>query len=328
MSQRWLKLLETLGSPLRSKPPLKDALSTGQIRQGLWHEFRHYDLLFQLYGPPKGSPFAPYHCPTLFAAVDRLALQPRLTELSPEVTEPKPEGAWQWLGPDTFVLIDLPGALSVQLGARLLIEGGAQLISAFDHWPAANPMRRFTEASYVNMAARPWPPQQVRTDVAIDSRDVLDSMISLAPQVWRRTQQGIAPDAPAVLLCDSRRTVAAKAGPGDYDNRYYIDDSILPGEALLRRLGIRKLVFFGLSEATAPSADLTVFMNECARGGISLHNATLDQPETWAVPLPMRRPVEVRLSSLAFPKSQVGGFGRRIPVPSESSGGSFSGAGG
>lgn len=328
MSQRWLKLLETLGSPLRLKPALKDALADGQIGQGLWHEFRHYDLLFQLYGPPQGSPFLPYHCPTLFAGIQRLNVQPRLTELSPEVTATRPDGAWQWLKPDTFVIMDLPGGLSVQMAAQMMIEAEAQLISAFDHWPTANPARSFNESVYVNMTALPWPPQQVRTDVAIDSRDVIDSMISLAPQVWRKTRAGIAPQAAAILMCDSRRTVTTRPGPGDFDNRYYIDDSILPGEAMLRRLGVRQLVFFGQSEATEPSADLTLFINECARGGMRLLNVVLDQPETWAMPLPMRPPTEVRLDGLAFPKSQVGGFGRKIPVPSESSGGSFSGAGG
>jgi hypothetical protein len=328
MSQRWLKLLETLGSPLNAKPPLKDALAEGVIRHGHWHEFRHYDILFQLYGPPAASPFLPFHCPTLFAGIDRLNLRPRLTELSTEVTIERPDGAWQWLKPDTFVLMDLPGGLSVQMGASLLIEAGAQLISAFDHWPAANPQRSPNETSYIHMAALPWPPQHLRGDVAIDSRDVLDSMVSLAPQVWQRTRQGIATNAPAVLLCDSRRTVASTPGPGDFDNRYYIDDSILPGEALLRRQGIRQLAYFSASSASEPSADLTLFINECARGGMRLLNIALDQPETWASPLAMRPPAEVRLSSLAFPKSQVGGFGRKIPVPSESSGGSFSGAGG
>lgn len=328
MSQRWLKLLETLGSPLRTKPALKNPFAEGQVRNAQWHEFRHYDLLFQLYGPPAGSPFLPYHCPTLFAAIERLNVQPRLTELSPEVTATRPDGAWQWLTPDTFVLMDLPGGLSVQMAAHMMIESQAQLISAFDHWPSANPMRSFNENSYVQMTPLAWPPQQVSAAVAIDSRDVLDSMITLAPQVWRHARNGIAADSPAILMCDSRRTVTIKPGPGDFDNRYYIDDSILPGEALLRRLGVRQLVFFGQSEATEPSADLTPFINECARGGMRLLTVALDNPQSWAVPLPMRPPTEVRLSALAFPKSQVGGFGRRIPVPSESSGGSFSGAGG
>lgn len=328
MSQRWLKLLERIGAPTRTIPELSDVQRPPRLRQGLWHEFRDYDILFQLYGPPADSPFYPYHCPTIFAAIDRLNLQPRLTELSPEVTMVRPEGAWQWLEPDTFVLLELPGGLSVQMGAHLLIESGAQLISAFDHWPLPNPLKSFDETSYTGMEAMPWPPQNIRINVAIDSRDVLDSMVTLAPRVFERTRKGIAADAPAVWMCDSRRTIATRPGPGDFDNRYYIDDSILPGEAMLRRMGIRRLVYFGASSQTAPSNDLSVFVNECHRSGIELLNVALDDPASWVEPLPMTPPPEVRLSGMKFPKSQIGGFGRQVPVPSESSGGSFSGGGG
>jgi hypothetical protein len=328
MSQRWLKLLERIGAPTRTVPELSDVRHPPRLRQGLWHEFRDYDILFQLYGPPENSPFFPYHCPTIFAAIDRLKLQPRLTELSTEVTVERPDGVWAWLDRETFVLLELPGGLSVQMGAHLLIEAGAQLVSTFDHWPLANPVRPFDESSYTGMEAMPWPPQQIRINVAIDSRDILDSMVTLAPRVFEQTLKGIAADAPAVWMCDSRRTVATRPGPGDFDNRYFIDDSILPAEAQLRRLGIRKLVFFGASTQTSPSNDLSVFINECHRAGMELLSVALDDPATWALPLPMSPPPEVRLSGIKFPKSQIGGFGRQVPVPSESSGGSFSGAGG
>jgi hypothetical protein len=328
MSQRWLKLLETIGSPLRRKPKLADALDTSQVRQGLWHEFSGYDVLFQLYGPTADSPFYPYHCPTLFAAIDRLNLRPRLTELSPEVSGPRPEDAWQWLQPDCFVIMELPGGLSVQMGAHLMIETGAQLISVFDHWPLPNPVRSVHMSSYLNMAPLPWPPQNVRTNVAIDSRDILDSMVSLAPAVHERRLKGIDAHAPAVWMCDSRRMVGSRPGPGDFDNRYFIDDSMLPSAAMLLRLGIRRLVYFGSSLEASPSTDLSMFFNECHKAGMTLLNVALESPETWSAPAPMTPPPEKRLWGLMFPKSQIGGFGRQVPIPSESSGGSFSGAGG
>jgi hypothetical protein len=326
MSQRWLKLLELIGSPLRRKPALTDPANPGRVLQGLWHEFSDYDLLFQLYGPPVDSPFFPYHCPTLFAAIDRLNLQPRLTELSPELDH-QPDGRWQWMASDTVVLVELHGALSVQVGARLLVETGAQLVCTFDHWPLANPRRRAAGSNLLNIEPLPWPPQP-RTDVAIDSSDLIDAMVTLAPEVHERTRAGIAANAPAVWLCDSRRTIPTRPGPGDFDNRYYIDDSILPGAPMLLRHGIRKLVYFGASKLSEPSDDLTLFINECHRAGLELLNVALDEPATWALPLPMVPPPEVRLSAMQFPKSQVGGFGRSVPMPSESSGGSFSGAGG
>ena len=328
MSQLWLKFLERIGSPLRTRPALTDVHDPTLASQGLWHEFSAYDVLFQLYGPPKNSPWYPYHCPTLFAAIDRLRMQPRLTELSPEVTAPQPEQAWQWLAEDTLVLLELNGGLSVQMGARLLIEAGAQLVSTFDHWPMANRERAINQTSYLSMEALAWPPQHVRGNVAIDSRDVMDSMVSMAPEVHRRTLAGIAATAPAVWMFDSRRLVASKPGPGDFDNRYYIDDSILPSAPMLARHGIRKLVYFSHSPDSNPSSDLTVMINQCQQAGMSLLNVALSEPATWVEPLPMAAPPEVRLSGLFFPKTQIGGFGRKVPEPSESSGGSFSGGGG
>ncbi len=324
MSPRWSKLLERLGNPFGTAEAAPDIFSDGRVRQGLWHEFRDWEALFQLFGPAADSPWQAFHCPTLFAAIDRLRLQPRPTEIAPEIRDPKPPGAWQWLGPDCLVLVDLQGALSVQLAVRMLTEGpvGAQLISAFDHWPAANPMRRpFSESSYLGMAPLPWPPSQVDASVAIDSMDVINSMITLAPGVYQRRQLGIAADAPGIWLCDNRRLVANKPGPGDFDNRYYIDESILPGPALLAQHKVSRVVYVNQNTQNDASDDLRSFLNQCRGGGMSLSQMALEQPETWAVPLPLVPGPSVRLSGLKYPKSQVGGFGVKVPVPSEGSGG-------
>ncbi len=327
MSPHWLKLLERLGAPLERTGELEDPFAPGRIRQGAWHEFRHHEILFQLYGPPADSPWYPFHCPTLFAAIERLKLMPRLTELAPELSSDRPDGAWGWLDRETAVVVDLRGGLSVQLGASLAIEAGAQLISTFDHWPQPNPLKPFAESSYVNMAPLPWPPEQVDNRVAIDSRDVIDSMISLAPEVYQRRRLGLAADAPPVWLCDARRMRAVKPGPGHFDNRYYIDDSLLPTPEQLLRAGIRRVVLFA-DEADSPvSDDLSVFLAASHRAGLILRRAALADLDSWVRLLPMEPPLPVQQSGLFYPKSQVGGFGRRVPVPSESSGGSFGGGG-
>ncbi|TVQ40224.1 MAG: hypothetical protein EA370_03865 [Wenzhouxiangella sp.] len=331
MSPRWSKLLERLGKPLGQPAPAPDIFSDGTVRQGLWHEFRSWEALYQLFGPPSDSPWQAFHCPTLFAAIDRLRLQPRLTELCPEVSEPDPPGAWQWLRPDCLVLVDLAGGQSVQLGVRMLTESpaGAQLVSAFDHWPAPNPVRQpLNESRYIHMAPLLWPPRTVNSAVAIDSVDVINSMVTLAPRVYQRRQNGIAADAAAIWLCDSRRLVAVKPGPGNFDNRYYIDDSILPGPELLARQNVNRVVLVSPSTQNDPSDDLCSFLNECHGRGMALSRVALDEPATWADPVPMPPPPAVRLAGLKYPKSQVGGFGVKVPVPSESSGGSFAGAGG
>ena len=327
MSPPWSKLLERLGKPLGQRASLRDP-DPSLIRHGLWHEYAAHDLLFQLYGPGRDSAFYPYHCPTLFASIERMRVQPRLTELAPESHLAKPDGAWEWLDKDCFVILDLPGALSVQMAVRMMAEQGGQPIATFDHWPVAGMQRPFSRASYINMEPLAWPPQQPALDVAIDSRDVLDVMVTLAPSVHRLRQRNQAVDDPALLMCDSRRTAARKPAPGEFDNRYFIDDAMIPSADWLKRQGVGKLVLFGESAQSAPSNDLSLFINECHQAGFRLLNVALNDPATWAVPLPMMPPPAVRMAGLSFPKSRIGGFGKRVPVPSESSGGSFSGAGG
>ncbi|MGY6587655.1 MAG: hypothetical protein ACXIUB_05135 [Wenzhouxiangella sp.] len=328
MSPPWSKLLERLAKPLGRRPTLRRLDDPETIKQGLWHEYAAHDLLFQLYGPEPDSAFYPYHCPTIFAAVERLNIQPRLTELAPEARLGRPDGAWEWLDASTFVLIDLPGALSVQMAVRMMAERAGQPIATFDHWPAAGVQRSFNANSYRHMTPLAWPPKQPNLNIAVDSTDVLNVMVTLAPRLHQLKQRGIKPDAPALMMCDSRRTVASKPSPGDFDNRYFIDDAMLPSSDWLQRRGVSTLAFFGESLQSSPSCDLTMFINECHRAGMKLINLGLNDPGSWAVPLPMMPPPPVRMGGLTFPKSRVGGFGKRVPVPSESSGGSFSGAGG
>ncbi len=329
MSQRWLKFLEFLGSPLRAKAAPVDVFAPGRVREGAWYEFAHHEALFRLFGPHPDSPWYPYHCPTIFAAIDKLHIMPRPIATSAEITAEAPAGAWKWLTSESAVIVELAGGLSVQLGARLLVEAGAQLVSTFDHWPRANPMPKVHQDPR-GLAAQPWPPQAVSRSVAIDSRDVIDCMASLAPNVFARIQQGIAADAPPVWMCDMRRMAVSKPGPGNFDNRYFIDDSILPSAKLLSRKGIRWLVYFSYLPAPSPSADLVGFLRDCHEAGIHLYNAAVTEPTTWVEPLPITTPPpEARFLGFQYPKSRAGGFGRRVPVPTESSGsGAFAGAGG
>ncbi len=330
MSPQWSKFLEQIGAPMRTAPRLTNVFAAGVIREGLWHEFRAYDRLFRLFGPSRRSPWFPFHCPTLFAAIDRLNLSPQLIELAPEVLAERPPEAWSWLTPGTLTIVELDGGLAAQIGGKLVAESpsGAQLVSTFDHWPRANPQRASRISGVQNLPALPWPPQNVFTGVAIDSMDVIHSMVSLAPEIYRRLSNGIDPDAPPIWLCDRRRVRTVKPGPGDYDNRYFIDDSLLPTPLVLRQHGIAGLVYFGPDADAVPSDDLTVWLNQCQRAGMALRRVALDDVRTWVTPLPMAAPAERRLAGRKFPKSQIGGFGRKIPEPQEGSGGSFSGGGG
>ncbi|MCP1727504.1 hypothetical protein J2T60_001504 [Natronospira proteinivora] len=326
MSQRWLKLLERLGTPLRARPTLADPFEKTGASGDAWYDFRDYYSLFRLYGPPPESVWHPYHCPTLFAGIDRLKLLPRPLENSPAVNQSRPEGAWDWLRPGTMTLIDLPGAESLQLGAALFLERECQLIASYDHWPRANPMKHPERSDLDGVVESSWPPK-VNSTVAVDSQDIIDAMVTLAPKIYQRHRLGVAADAPPVWLCDSRRLTAPKPGPGSFDNRYFIDQSILPSLERLKNQGIRGLIYVAKDGAQRPSDDLVGILREVGSAGLLLRRVHLSEPDSWANPLPLQVPAPVRLVGKKFPKSDMGGFGKEIPIPEDSGGGGLVGSG-
>ncbi len=266
-----------------------------------------YDALFYLYGPLEGSLWEPYQCPTLFASIDKLSLTPREVELSEGFHQAPREEAWQWVRPDTLVLLDLPDGATIEVGS-ILMRQGAQFISTFDHWPM----------SQSNVSARP----------VIDSIELINKMYTLAPKV-RQLRQTLSPDAAPIWLCDSRRlgTSGRSPSPGTFDNRYYIDDSILPGVKTLKKGGIRRIVHFNEKLSSEPLPDLVPFILDAHNAGIALEKVSLDEESTWVRPQIMKPPFKRRLPIRGFRRSDMGGFGQMVPVPSEGSYGSGGGGG-
>ncbi len=308
MSPHWLEFLkqfgpgaQTLGTEL-TPSDLTRLISTprGQGR---------YDVLFEVFGPIAGSPWEPYHCPTLFAAIDRLKLTPRPLTRLPLYEATAPDGAFDWLATDTLVLVDLEGPESVQFGARLASEA-AQLICTFDHWFKS--------------------PQDRTAPVCIDTADIVDAMAALADEVFQHTSRLPATVAP-VWLCDRRRmgTNGRTPSPGVFDNRYYIDDSLLPGPHALKTHHIRRIVYVSPTSNAKPRADLGNFMADAhEKANVELYRLAIDAPQTLVNPTPMSAPFRVNIASSGFSRSSLGGFGKLIPIPSESSSYSSYGRGG
>ena len=307
MSQRWLKFLEKFGLlgetaqiPLEDED-LKEAITNPQM-------FERYDVLFHLYGPLPDSPWAPYHCPTLFASIDKLDIKPKTVEPSDGYKGPHPPTAWQWLSPDTMVIVDLPGSIAIEVGVTLMkMKGGAQFVSTFDHWAFA---RR-------NRTAQP----------VIDNRKTINMMFTLAPEV-HQVRQNIASDVAPIWLCDSRRLGddVNEPTPGMFDNRYYIDDSILPGINTLKKGGIRRIVHVHTKLKDEPLPDLVPFVIAAMKQGLDVEHVALDEESTWSKPETMAEPFETKLPIRSFRRTDLGGFGKMVPQPSE--GGYGSGGGG
>ncbi len=304
MSQRWLKYLEKFGlqgktpAPVVEDDELADVLENPQA-------FKRYDVLFRLFGPLQGSPWVPYHCPTLFASIDRLNIVPKKVKLAPGYHEPHPPTAWQWLDDSTMVIVDLPNGAAIEVGATLM-EHGAQLICTFDHWPLSSSNRR----------AKP----------AIEALRVIHAMYTVAPDVYKFRKK-LTPDATPVWLCDNRRLGdnIPTPSPGTFDNRYYIDDSILPGISTLKRAGIRRIVHLNLNAKLEPLPDLVPLLINAHEASIELAQVALEDESSWSQPMPMDVPFKRSLPMRSFRRTDMGGFGQMIPVPSE---GSYSSGGG
>lgn len=305
MSQRWLKFLEEFGRRGKALPIPADEEDLERLTNSP-EGFARYDVLFRLYGPLPGTPWEPYQCPTLFASIDKLDIKPKKLEKFLEYETPRPATAWQWLGPETMVIVDLPEQKTIEVGL-LLMQQRAQFVSTFDHW--------------IHAVGSPL------SSRAVDPEKLVDAMFTLAPKVYSM-RSSLPADAPPVWLCDSRRLgdQKLKPSPGTFDNRYFIDDSILPGIKTLKKAKIQQVVYLNTSINKQPLPDLVPFLVDADRAGIRLFQVGIKDKTTWSKPKPIEKLFKTKLPLKGFRRSDMGGFGKVVPEPSE--GGYSSGGGG
>jgi hypothetical protein len=332
-----------------------------------WKDFQTAEALFRVWGPLAGSPWEPYHAVPLFAALDRVkvrALGPTpLREVEggeggtpagpgsgligaapvqapPSAapgaaggggekpggfmgwlqglasTKPRPPAAREfrlpahvrpgapppdWAVPGTLVVVDLPGRTTVEAAAWLVVDAGLQPVCTFDHWPHRKGLLR--------------------------AERVLAELLRWASTLGEARGR-IATDAPPLWICDATRLGTFKGSPGEFDNRYYLDDSILPAPAVLRPAGIERVVYLGWGgdeqspdapgpTGEVPVADLVEWFTELLGAGIEVLHAPVGDP---ALSLrPFQAPPKRRVfSSAGYRRSAAGGFGTEIPEPSSS----------
>jgi hypothetical protein len=275
-----------------------------------WREYLKSHQLFDVWGPLPEGPWAPFHCVPLFAAIEHVPKQQLGPTKPPEQAEWGSEGAAPagaplpshvrphgrspaWASPSTWVMLELPGPASVEAAAWLVTSAGYQPVCTFDNWPHH---RGVLKAERILGELLRW---------ASTIAEVRGRLTDGSPPLW---------------ICDAERLGGAAGRPGEFDNRYYLDDSILPGPALLRRQGISRLVYVTPTGDEVPLADVEAYFADLLAGGIEVLHVGLADPS--AEPRPFSAPAKPRKPPRSgFRRSAAGGFGTDVPEPSSGGGG-------
>lgn len=263
-------------------PRIPDARGTAD-----WKTFLNARDLSRIWGPHPNSPWAPFHCLTLFIAMDYLEKD----TVGPCEEDPWPLGSFQmpaWIDSSVLLFVDLPGPRSVALGTALAI-GGCDLVCTFNNWPQANSV--------------------------ISPQTTLAALIRYASLLQEKRVAYPTPG-PAAWLCDSERFGAKPGTPGQFDNRYYIEDGVIPGPNYLRSRGISKIIYVTNPSGTL-KADISVHLKTFEKAGYFVGQAVVSEEGVLHAPVVMDIP-ERTFTSTGFFKSSAGGFGAPVPHPSSS----------
>ena len=280
-----------------------DALGSTQ-----WREFLDAEKLFDTWAPVTGDHWQAFHCATLFASIDWIAkdhLGSAPDHLFFDFGDDGMLGGMQgwmlervpvprWIGADSWLILDGPGWISVAVAARLVEHQACQTVCTFDNWPHALGLVKpeMTLAALIRYAPL----------MAIARRNLLAGL----PPVW---------------VCDNTRLGTRTGRPKEFDNRYFLDDSILPGAELLKTHGIGRVIYASPTIQAPPTADLIPYLEYLKKQGISVQRISMSSVETWkSEPVPLESISPLPLNKGSFFRSTSGGFGAAIPEPSSSSG--------
>lgn len=285
------KLIEALGRwrlPWRRR---RQSLQVGDRRSPdylggtRWQVFLSPRELATAWGPREQGPWWPFHCLTLFASLDYL----QRDGVGPLDLDPLPVAKLrmpQWLDARTLVFVDLKGPLSVAAGAALAVRG-CDIVCTFNNWPYPKSM--------------------------IASEHTLAALLRYASWL-REERRGPEAPAPVAWLCDNERLGTRKGNPGEFDNRYYIEESALPGPNYLRERGIERIVYLSPDGVTV-LADLAEHLHEYRQKGFDVAGASLSADGEFSALLGLDLGA-ARFNKLGYMLAAGGGFGATVPHPS------------
>lgn len=290
----WSQLSQLLEAVSRWRLPwlrVRKALQVGDRREpdylggNRWLVYLVPKELATIFGPRRDGPWWPFHCLTLFAALDYL----RRENTGPLPRDPLPVAGLQrpeWLDARTLLFVDLKGPESVAAGAALATQG-CDLVCTFNNWP--------------------------HPEGVIASQHTLAALLRYASWL-RESRRWPETAAPVAWLCDNERLGTVPGRPGQFDNRYYIEESVLPGPNYLRERGIGRIVYLG-APGQAPLADLGEHLFEYRQKGFEVAGATLSPEGEFSEPVPLDL-AATRFRKIGYLLAAGGGFGATVPHPS------------
>jgi hypothetical protein len=262
------------------------------------------DEVFERWAPPDER-WSPWVKPVVFAHLNVLRY-PLAEELqaSPPAEPPLDVDA----DGTTTLVIDLPGAIGVELGLAFALQG-FRPIPVYNAVPA--PLRPVALAG-------PIP-------AMVDMRAILAGVVRGAGEL---ASLQLPSDAPPAFLLDSRRRVGdpgTSALPGVFDNRSVSLPTDFPSGNLLRSHGIaRAIVIVAADAVPAPQADLAHTLRRWQDAGVTIELFRLGEPGATPQPIVVRRPPWYRsmwhamLARMGLRRHALGGFGGVLPEPSAS----------
>jgi len=247
---------------------------------------------------PSSSEWSPWVAPALFAQTDWRA------QITTEVVKPQELEWFQDLGGNAAVVVDLPGADSVEVGFALAARG-------FRPVPLYN--------------ASPGPKDFIGLEVGrsspasavIDMGPIVGAISRLTPSLQRLEFPQEAP--PAFLLDSSRLSGMREIDAGMFDNRWMVFPQDFPSASFLKSHGIQRAVLFQKDELE-PQDDLAHVLLRWQEVGIAILSKQLADnapPSEIRVQRPSRYKAAWyrALAVLGLRRSSAGGFGSYIPEP-------------
>ncbi len=237
--------------------------------------------LFEVWAPVD-STWSRWAKPVLFAEKDRL---PPGQPAAPEPDLPPPAFAFD---SSRAVIVDLPGAESVQTGLLLA-------------WQGYRPVPLFNCGAH--------------SAAVIDSRRILSLLEEGAGSL---SSVGLRWEAPPAFLLDANRLrPSQRPGPGKYDNRWMVFPQDFPSASFLKSHGISRILL--LHKDAQPQDDLAHVLLRWQEAGLDVlaqNPATDAALQSLQVAKPSRfRALSYRFLALwGLRRNSAGGFGSIIPI--------------